>query len=64
MHIQLANTRYLAQQHVSEQPTGSGKISIAEFSTYVAVRRDVAQAAQKRLASGKIKGKTVRVRLL
>ena len=41
-----------------------GKISIAEFSTYVAVRRDVAQAAQKRLASGKIKGKTVRVRLL
>jgi ATP-dependent RNA helicase DbpA len=41
-----------------------GKIAIAEFSTYVAVQRDVAQAALRQLSSGKIKGKTVRVRLL
>ena len=41
-----------------------GKISIAAFSTYVAVSRDVAKAALERLKSGKIKGKTVRVRLL
>ncbi len=41
-----------------------GKISIAAFSTYVAVSRDVAKAALERLKSGKITGKTVRVRLL
>ena len=41
-----------------------GKISIAAFSTYVAVSRDVAKAALARLQAGKIKGKTVRVRLL
>ena len=41
-----------------------GKITIAEFSTYVAVQRDVAKAALRHLSSTKIKGKTVRVRLL
>ncbi len=41
-----------------------GKISVAEFSTYVAVRRDLARLAQAHLAAAKIKGKTVRVRLL
>jgi ATP-independent RNA helicase DbpA len=41
-----------------------GKISISGFSTYVAVKREVAKAALKHLAASKIKGKTVRVRLL
>jgi len=41
-----------------------GKIAIAEFSTYVAVARAVAKAALSHLSSTKIKGKTVRVRLL
>jgi ATP-dependent RNA helicase DbpA len=41
-----------------------GKISIAEFSTYVAVRRDLGRLAQEHLAATKMKGKTVRVRLL
>ncbi|MBL8310743.1 MAG: ATP-dependent RNA helicase DbpA [Burkholderiales bacterium] len=41
-----------------------GKITIGAFSTYVAVQRDVAKAALKHLGAAKIKGKTVRVRLL
>jgi ATP-dependent RNA helicase DbpA len=41
-----------------------GKIAIAEFSTYVAVKREIAKAALKHLSAAKIKGKTVRVRLL
>ena len=41
-----------------------GKISISAFSTYVAVERSLAREAQKHLAATKIKGKTVRVRLL
>jgi ATP-dependent RNA helicase DbpA len=41
-----------------------GKITVAEFSTYVAVQREFGRAAQKHLASTKMKGKTVRVRLL
>ena len=41
-----------------------GKISISGFSTYVAVKREVAKGALKHLAATKIKGKTVRVRLL
>ena len=41
-----------------------GKISISGFSTYVAVKREVAKDALKHLAASKIKGKTVRVRLL
>jgi len=41
-----------------------GKITIAAFSTYVAVHRDVAKLALKHLSAAKIKGKTVRVRLL
>ena len=41
-----------------------GKISISAFSTYVAVKREVAKEALKHLAASKIKGKTVRVRLL
>ena len=41
-----------------------GKITIAAFSTYVAVQRDMAKLALKHLSAAKIKGKTVRVRLL
>ena len=41
-----------------------GKISVNEFSTYVAVSRDIAREAVKRLSAGRVKGKTVKVRLL
>ncbi len=41
-----------------------GKIQIAEFSTYVAVERACAQQAFKHLQASKIKGKSVRVRML
>jgi ATP-independent RNA helicase DbpA len=41
-----------------------GKINVNEFSTYVAVDRAIAASAVERLSKGRIKGKTVRVRLL
>jgi ATP-independent RNA helicase DbpA len=41
-----------------------GKISVNEFSTYVAVDRQIATEAVKRLSAGKIKGKRVKVRLM
>jgi ATP-independent RNA helicase DbpA len=41
-----------------------GKITVGEFNTYVAVARQIAQEAQRRLAAGRIKGKTVKVRIL
>ena len=41
-----------------------GKISVNEWSTYVAVDRRIAREAEQKLASGKVKGKSVRVRLL
>jgi ATP-independent RNA helicase DbpA len=41
-----------------------GKINVGEFNTYVAVAREIAQEAQRRLAAGKVKGKTVKVRIL
>ncbi len=41
-----------------------GKINANEFSTYVAVARDIAREAVKRLSAGRVKGKTVKVRLL
>jgi ATP-independent RNA helicase DbpA len=41
-----------------------GKISVTEFSTYVAVARDIAREAVRRLSAGKVKGKTVKVRAL
>ena len=41
-----------------------GKINVNEFSTYVAVDRQIAAAAVQRLAAGKIKGKRVKVRLM
>jgi len=41
-----------------------GKINVTEFNTYVAVARDIAEEAQRRLAAGKVKGKSVKVRIL
>ncbi len=41
-----------------------GKINVNEFSTYVAVDRQIARAALERLSAGKVKGKKVKVRLL
>ena len=41
-----------------------GKINVNEFSTYVAVNRAIANTAIERLSKGRIKGKSVRVRLL
>jgi ATP-dependent RNA helicase DbpA len=41
-----------------------GKIDVNEFSTYVAVDRAIGPAAVKRLNDGRIKGKSVKVRLL
>jgi len=41
-----------------------GKINVNEFSTYVAVDRAIASAAQQKLSAGKVKGKSVKVRFL
>jgi len=41
-----------------------GKININEFSTYVAVDRRIARQAAHKLSTGRVKGKTVKVRLL
>ena len=41
-----------------------GKINVNDWSTYVAVNRDIAEQAASRLNSGRIKGKSVSVRVL
>ena len=41
-----------------------GKIQITEFCTFVAVAREIAQAACAKLNAGRIKGKSVKVRLV
>ncbi len=41
-----------------------GKINVNEWSTYVAVNRDIAQQVASRLNAGRIKGKAVKVRVL
>jgi ATP-dependent RNA helicase DbpA len=41
-----------------------GKINVNEFSTYVAVQREIAPQVLQRLSSAKIKGRSVRLRLL
>jgi ATP-independent RNA helicase DbpA len=41
-----------------------GKINVNEFSTYVAMDRAIAQEAMKKLNAGRIKGKSVKVRLI
>ena len=41
-----------------------GKINVNEFSTYVAVQRAIAHEAARRLNDGRVKGKSVKVRVL
>ena len=41
-----------------------GKITVTDQTTYVAVARDIAREAVRKLAAGKVKGKTVKVRAL
>ncbi|MBI5918563.1 MAG: ATP-dependent RNA helicase DbpA [Nitrosomonadales bacterium] len=41
-----------------------GKINVTEWNTYVAVTRNIAREAVKRLSAGKVKGKSVKVRAL
>jgi ATP-independent RNA helicase DbpA len=41
-----------------------GKIQVTEFCTFVAVSRDVAKAACAKLNAGRVKGKSVRARIL
>jgi ATP-independent RNA helicase DbpA len=41
-----------------------GKITVTDFTTYVAVARNIAHEAVRKLSVGKIKGKTVKVRAL
>jgi ATP-independent RNA helicase DbpA len=44
--------------------TQIGKINVNDFSTYVAVDREIADQVLKRLNAGKVKGKSVKVRRL
>ncbi len=41
-----------------------GKIQVTEFCTFVAVKREIASVACAKLNAGKVKGKSVKVRLL
>ena len=41
-----------------------GKINVNEFSTYVAVDRAIAAEAVRKLSAGRVKGKSVKVRLI
>lgn len=41
-----------------------GKITVTDQSTYVAVARNIAREAVRRLSAGKVKGRTVKVRAL
>jgi ATP-independent RNA helicase DbpA len=44
--------------------TQIGKISINEWSTYIAVERGIAPEVLRRLNAGKVKGRSVKVRML
>ena len=41
-----------------------GKITVTDQTTYVAVVRDIAREAVRKLSAGKVKGRTVKVRAL
>ena len=41
-----------------------GKIAVTDQSTYVAVAREIVGEAVRKLSTGKLKGKTVKVRVL
>jgi ATP-independent RNA helicase DbpA len=42
--------------------TKIGRINVNDFSTYIAVDRSIAQAALRGLETGKVKGRSVKVR--
>ena len=44
--------------------TQIGKINVNEFSTYVAVERSIATQVLRKLSAGKVKGRSVKLRLL
>jgi ATP-independent RNA helicase DbpA len=44
--------------------TQVGKINVNEFSTYVAVERDIAQDVLRKLSNAKVKGRSVKLRML
>ena len=44
-------------------PARAGGLYVNEFSTYVAVDSAIANEAQQRLLAGKVKGRSVKVRL-
>ncbi|GAB1395224.1 hypothetical protein MASR1M60_33900 [Rhodocyclaceae bacterium] len=46
------------------KPEQIGKITITDQVTFVAVAREIARDAVRKLAAGKLKGKTVKVRAL
>ena len=41
-----------------------GKINVTEYTTFVAVQRDIAEQALRKLNAGKVKGKSVKAKLL
>ena len=41
-----------------------GRINVTEFSTYVAVERAIGRDVVRKLSSGRIKGKSVKARLM
>ena len=41
-----------------------GKINVNDYATYVAVAREIAPQVAKRLGSAKVKGKSVKLRLM
>ncbi|HEX5802657.1 MAG TPA: DbpA RNA binding domain-containing protein, partial [Azospira sp.] len=41
-----------------------GKITVTDWSTYIAIARDLAEAAVAKLTAGGVKGRTVKVRAL
>jgi ATP-independent RNA helicase DbpA len=41
-----------------------GKITVTDQTSYVAVNRDIARDAVRKLSAGKVKGKTVKVKTL
>jgi ATP-dependent RNA helicase DbpA len=41
-----------------------GKINVNEFSTYVAVQRDIAAEVERRLSGAKVKGRSIKLRLV
>jgi len=41
-----------------------GKINVNEFSTYVAVERGIAPQVLKKLSTAKVKGRSVKLRML